>query len=117
MGTKLAAAVVVAGTISLASLGVAVAAPPLGAGASTVQATKAVRCAHAPRALARIAKAEGRMAQRLAKLQTAEHTAQTSGHPKVAQRIQKRIDRLGARQTKGNDRRARIEAACPGVAP
>ena len=113
MWKKLAAAMVVTGTLSLGSVAVAAAAPTP-AGAPTPAATGTARCADASRALARIQQVEGKIAARLAKLATSEQWAQSNHHPRMATRIERRIHRLEALQTRGEARSSRIKARCGG---
>jgi hypothetical protein len=121
MWKKLAGSMVVAGAMSLGSVGVAVAAPAsgsgTGSGAPAPKIGKHFNCANAPRALARIDKGEALITKRLPKLEGAEEKAQQHGNTTRALRIEKRIDRLTKLQTKGNGLIAKVEAKCPNTAP
>jgi hypothetical protein len=119
MGKTLAAATVVTAALALWSVGVAAAAPTPAsppAVAPTPASPRAVahgRCSAAPRVLARIQKAEAKVAARLAKLQKFEQSAQANDRSKLAARIQHRISQLEALEARGHAHSARIEARCP----
>ena len=123
MWKKLAVAMVVAGAMSLGSVGVAVAAPASGsgtgggAGAPLPKVGKHLSCAEAPTVLARLDKGEAWIGRRLPKLQAAEQKAQQHGDTTLAQRIEKRVDRFTTLQTKANSLIAKVEAECPAAAP
>lgn len=76
-------------------------------------------CARAPKVLARIQKAEAKIAAGLPKLHAAEAKATAAGRTKAAKRIQRRIDRLqNPKVTARLDRRTKnIEARCHVSAP
>ena len=100
MCSRLAVGVVAVGTLALGGAGVAGAAAPSGTGAGApVVAVASGRlahfdCARAGRVLARIQKAEDRIAAGLPKLTAAEAKAKAAGKTARAARIQKRITHL-----------------------
>jgi len=118
----------IAGTVAVCALsiggaGLAAAASPA-TPANPVTASAAGRlarfnCANAGRALARIQKAESRITDGLPRLHAAEAKAKAAGHPRRADRIQQRINRLEGSKAKNRlDRLAAgIEAKCNVSAP
>ncbi len=118
MFEKVAVAMVVTGALAVGSVGVAVAAPSGGSsGGPSASAPAAAgkghpRCSRAPRALARIEKAEGRITARLTRLQGRERWAQANSQPGLADRIRARIARLETLRAKGDKLAATISARC-----
>jgi hypothetical protein len=76
---------------------------------STAPAHRHFNCARAPRALARIEKAEAHIKADLPKLQAREQKAKAAGRTKAAARIQRRINRLES--PKATARLDRLSAA------
>lgn len=70
------------------------------AGAATDPAKIAARCEKIPALLDKASAVTTKIDERIAKLTTALAEANATGHPKVAARIQKRLDALNARHAK-----------------
>ncbi|HXQ74861.1 MAG TPA: hypothetical protein VN791_00090 [Acidimicrobiales bacterium] len=115
LAAKAVAATVVGGGLALGTGGAAFAATPTTGSGSTPAATGHLRCARAPKALARIDKVEAAVTKRLPKLQAAETKLTAAGHTKLAGRVEKRINRMEKVDTKVAALATKIEARCPGV--
>lgn len=117
MAKKLVIGVIALGTVSLGTGGMAGAADP------PVTTTKGhghhVNCARASKVLARIEVTEARIAAGLPQLHAAASRAVHRGDQARADRINKRIGRMEAPAFKARleKRKAKIQAACPGVTP
>jgi len=112
---KAVAATAVCGALALGTGGAAFATTTTPGTGSTPAATGHLRCARAPKALARINKVEATNTKRLPKLQAAEKKSTAAGHTKVATRIEKRITRVEKVDTRVAALATKIEARCPGV--
>jgi hypothetical protein len=113
LAQKAVAATVVCGALALGTGGVAFAATT-GASATTGHHH---HCARAPKALTKINKAEGTIAARITKLQTAEQKLTTAGRTKAAAKVESRITKLQKADTKAGALATKIEAKCPTVTP
>jgi hypothetical protein len=120
-----AVGVVAVGVLALGLVGIAGASSavtPTPSAAHTVSFTKTVRefnvrqfnCADATNALARIDKVEARIAAGLPKLTAAQARAGRNGHPVLAHRLERGINRLESAPFKARltRRSAAIEAKC-----
>jgi hypothetical protein len=121
---RLAVGLAAATVLSLGVGGLAGAAAPAPstttpAPSSTASPTHQFNCARAPKVLARIQKAEAKIAAGLPKLHAAEAKATAAGRTKAANRIERRIDRLQNPKTAARlDRRTKnIESRCHVSAP
>ncbi len=121
VGKVLAGAAIV-GVLSLGGAGFAGAAAPSTPAAPGVTAPSShsgINCARADRVLARIGKAESRIAAGLPRLTAAEAAAKQAGNTKRADRLQRVITRLEGSTFKSHLTKVsqRIEATCHVSAP
>lgn len=117
MAKKLVIGVIALGTVALGTGGIAGAAHPHG---TTIKAHgHHVNCARASKVLARIEATEARIAAGLPQLHAAASRAVRRGDQARADRINKRIGRMEnpAFKARLEKRKAKIQAACPGVTP
>jgi hypothetical protein len=108
----LSGAVVLGGT--LGALAVSAPAGAATAGSGTATAPHAPNCAKAPARLAHLAALESKAQSWLPGARQRQSAAVQQGRPKVAARIQRRIDRVERLEARGTRLQQRIEAACPG---
>jgi uncharacterized protein HemX len=110
LAEKAVAATVVCGALALGTGGVAFAATT-----GTGTTPRHHHCARAPKALAKITKAETALSNRIAKLQTAETKLTAAGHTTLATKVENRISKLQNLETKASTLESKIEAKCPPV--
>lgn len=103
---RIIAAVALGGTLALGGATAASAAP-------TSSVTN-VNCANASKALARLAALESEAQSFVTKATAREAAATEAGHAKLARAIEKRIDRIEKRESRGVALIQRIETGCPG---
>lgn len=115
---KLVVGAVAAGALALGAAGVAGAATT-GSTSTAPAAIQKFNCANATKVLDRIQKGEASIAAGLPKLTAAQSKAAASGHTRLADRLEKRITRLGspAFQAKLTKASSLIEAKCNVPAP
>jgi hypothetical protein len=101
-----------AATAVCGALAVGAAAPAFAATTSGSTPTHA-RCARAPKALSRLSKVEGRVSQRITKLESVESKLSGANHQKAAARVERRIERLQRIEGRAGTRVSKIEARCP----
>ena len=111
MMRQVMAGVALGGALALASVGVASAAPT----SSSTPTVHPGTCAKAPKALARIAHAESKVAQRLTRLEAREAEAQSAGNATVEHRVDVHITRVQGLQGKLTTRQQKVESVCPGA--
>lgn len=102
---------VVGGALALGGAGVAVAAAAP-AGATTTPA-HSPNCAKAPKALARLTRAENKISTALSKSEARQAKAEQAGHTALAQVIGARITWLHAAASYDTTLQQKINAACP----
>jgi hypothetical protein len=100
-------------TAICAAVAVGAAAPAFAATPSGSTPTHLGRCGRAPKALARLAKVESRVSQRITKLEAVESKLTGAGHQKAAARVEKRLNRLQRIESRAGARVSNIEARCP----
>jgi hypothetical protein len=110
-GTAVTGAVAL-GTFGLAGVAGAATTTPAASGTTPAHT---FTCADAPKALARIAKVDNRIATWLPKAQAREAAATTAGNTAKATKIGNRITKVQGIETKVNGFQAKITAACPGA--
>jgi hypothetical protein len=117
MGTKLVAALVAAGVLSLSATGAASASTPLLTSAPKVGAH--FKCARATKVLARVERTESQISNGLPALTKLQATAKAHGKTRRADRLQRMISRLESPQLKQKLAKAAqtIEARCHVSAP
>jgi uncharacterized protein HemX len=108
LAEKAVAATVVCGALALGTGGAAFA-------STTSTVPRHHHCARAPKALAKITKAETALTNRLTKLQSDESKLTSAGHTTLATKVENRITKLEKLQTKASALQAKIEAKCPPV--
>jgi uncharacterized protein HemX len=110
LAEKAVAATVVCGALALGTGGAAFASTT-----STSTVPRHHHCVRAPKALAKISKAETALTNRLTKLQSDESKLTSAGHTTLATKVENRITKLEKLQTKASALQAKIEAKCPTV--
>jgi hypothetical protein len=108
---KAVAATVVCGALALGTGGAAFATTTTGTGTTP----RHHHCARAPKALAKITKAETALNNRIAKLQSDETKLSSAGHTTLATKVENRIAKLQSLETKATALQTKIEAKCPTV--